>query len=196
MSQNRATERRTRDGHTAKHGKGIAAMDNKATLTTHTGFRFEVRRARAEDEPNLAEFFTHVTPEDLRFRFLGGMKTVSHERLVAMTRSDDASVHNFLAFSVDGILIAVATLACDEAHRSGEVAICIRADHKHLGVSWDFLTHIAKYAESLGLKVIESIETRENRWAIQLERDMGFTVTTYPDDPTLVLVRRQLGKPL
>ncbi|TIU18029.1 MAG: GNAT family N-acetyltransferase, partial [Mesorhizobium sp.] len=29
------------------------------TLTTHTGFRFEVRRAYPEDEPTLAEFFTH-----------------------------------------------------------------------------------------------------------------------------------------
>ncbi|RWA59539.1 MAG: GNAT family N-acetyltransferase, partial [Mesorhizobium sp.] len=26
-----------------------------------------------------------------------------------------------------------------------------------------------------------------------LERDMGFTVATDPDDPTLVLVRRKLG---
>jgi hypothetical protein len=90
------------------------------TLTTHTGFRFEVRRARPEDEPTVAEFFTHVTPEDLRFRFLGGVKEVSHERLVAMTRSDDSHIHNFLAFSIDGMLIAVATLACDPTDQDGE----------------------------------------------------------------------------
>jgi len=42
--------------------------NSKATLTTRTGFRFEVRSARPEDEPVLAEFFTHVTPDDLRFR--------------------------------------------------------------------------------------------------------------------------------
>ncbi|UVC18963.1 GNAT family N-acetyltransferase [Mesorhizobium onobrychidis] len=167
-----------------------------ATLTTHTGFRFAVRRARPEDEPTVAEFFTHVTPQDLRFRFLGGVKEVSHERLVAMTRSDDAHIHNFLAFSIDGMLIAVATLACDPADRAGEVAICIRADRKHLGVGWELLAHIANYAEGIGLETIESVENRENRSAIELERDMGFTVTTYPDDPTLVLVRRRLGKPL
>ncbi|RUX28833.1 GNAT family N-acetyltransferase [Mesorhizobium sp. M7A.F.Ca.US.011.01.1.1] len=166
--------------------------DSNNTLTTRTGFRFEVRRACADDEPILAEFFTHVTPEDLRFRFLGGVKEVSHERLVAMTRSDDALVHNFLAFSVDGKLIAVATLASDQARRHGEVAICIRADRKHLGVGWELLAYIAKYAERLGLETIESIENRENRAAIELEREMGFTVTTYPDDPTLVLVRREL----
>jgi hypothetical protein len=56
------------------------------------------------------------------------------------------------------------------------------------------LAYIAKYAEGLGLDTIESIENRENRAAIELERDMGFTVSTNPDDPTLVLVRRQLGK--
>ncbi|TGQ31453.1 GNAT family N-acetyltransferase [Mesorhizobium sp. M00.F.Ca.ET.216.01.1.1] len=167
--------------------------DSNGILTTRTGFRFEVRRARPEDEPALAEFFTHVTPDDLRFRFLGGVKAVSHERLVAMTRSDDAGIHNFVAFSVDGMLIAVATLACDQLRRHGEVAICTREDHKHLGVSWELLSYIAKYAEDLGLDTIESIENRENRAAIELERDMGFTVTTYPDDPALLLVRRQLG---
>ena len=124
------------------------------TLTTHTGFRFEVRRARPEDEPTLAEFFTHVTPEDLRFRFLGAVKEVSHERLAAMTRSDDAHIHNFVAFSTDGMLIAVATLASDRADRTGEVAICIRADRKHLGVGWNLLAHISKYAEKLGLSLI------------------------------------------
>ncbi|RWD62890.1 MAG: GNAT family N-acetyltransferase [Mesorhizobium sp.] len=168
----------------------------KSTLTTHTGFRFEVRRARAEDEPIVAEFFTHVTPQDLRFRFLGSVKEVSHERLVAMTRSDDPHIHNFLAFSTEGMLIAVATLANDPADRRGEVAICIREDRKHLGVSWEFLGYIARYADEHGIETVESIESRENRAAIELERDMGFTVATDPDDPTLVLVRRKLGAKL
>lgn len=164
-----------------------------SVITTRTGFRFEVRPARPDDEPALAEFFTHVTPDDLRFRFLGGVKEVSHERLVTMTRSDDAHVHNFLAFSVDGMLVAVAMLASDPADRNGEVAICIRADRKHLGIGWDLLAYIAKYAEKLGLEAIQSIESRENHAAIEVERDMGFTITTDPDDATLVVVRRELG---
>lgn len=167
--------------------------ESNVTLTTHAGCRFEVRRARPDDEPALGEFFTHVTPDDLRFRFLGGVKAVSHEQLVAMTRSDDAAIHNFLAFSLNGLLISVAMLACDQPRRHGEVAISTREDHKHQGVSWELLSYIAKYAEGLGLDTIESIESRENRAAIELERDMGFIVTAYPDDPALVLVRRHLG---
>lgn len=162
-------------------------------LTTRAGVLFEVRRARPEDEPAVAEFFTHVTAEDLRFRFLGAVKDVSHERLVAMTRSDDPHVHNFLAVSPEGMLIAVATLACDAGNRRGEVAICIRQDRKHLGIGWELLGYVGRYAEDEGLETIESIESRENLAAIELERDMGFTVTMDPDDPTLVLVRRKLG---
>ena len=168
----------------------------KSALTTHSGFRFEVRRAVPADESVVAEFFKHVTHEDLRFRFLGAVREVSHERLVAMTRTDDPHVHNFLAFSTDGMLIAVATLASDPAERRGEVAICIREDRKHLGVGWEFLGYIARYADDHGIETIESIESRENRAAIEVERDMGFTVTTDPDDPTLVLVRRKLGAKL
>ncbi|RWM40931.1 GNAT family N-acetyltransferase [Mesorhizobium sp.] len=168
----------------------------KTTLTTHTGFRFEVRRAHADDEALVAEFFTHVTPEDLRFRFLGAVREVSHERLVAMTRSDDPHIHNFLAFSTDGMLIAVATLANDPADRRGEVAICIREDRKHLGVSWEFLGYIARYADDHGIETIESIESRENRAAIELEREMGFTVAPDPNDSTLVLVQRKRGAKL
>jgi GNAT superfamily N-acetyltransferase len=164
------------------------------TLTTHTGFRFDVRRARPEDEPTLAEFFTHVTPDDLRFRFLGGVKEVSHERLVEMTRSDNAHIHNFLAFA-DGTPIAVAMLATDPADRTGEVAICLGADRKHLGVGWELLAYVGRCAEDLGLTTIESIESRENRAAIQVERDMGFIVSSDPDDPTLVRVSRTLHSP-
>ena len=43
-------------------------------LITRTGFRFHVRPAMASDEAALGEFFTHVTPEDLRFRFLTGLR--------------------------------------------------------------------------------------------------------------------------
>ncbi|TIS18451.1 MAG: GNAT family N-acetyltransferase, partial [Mesorhizobium sp.] len=56
--------------------------------------------------------------------------------------------------------------------------------------------YIARYADDHGIETIESIENRENRAAIELERDMGFTITTDPHDPTLVRVQRKLGTKL
>jgi len=167
--------------------------DTDDDLTTRTGFRFHVRHATPQDSAIVAEFFTHVTPEDLRFRFLAGMKAVSHERLAQITRVDDPHVVNFLALSPSETLLAVAMLATDKNGQRGEVALTIRDDFKHQGISWEMLAHICRYAERHKITSIESIESRENHSAIELERDMGFKALDYDDDPTLVLLRRELN---
>lgn len=163
------------------------------TLTTRTGFAFDVRPASPDDEAGLAEFFTHVTPDDLRFRFLTGLSEVGHDRLVAMTAIDHDRTENVLAVLPDGRIIATGLLATDDSLDRGEVAISIRSDFKGRGISWTLLEHIARYAEARGIKLLESIEARENRRAIELEQQMGFTAEAIEGDPTLVRVVRKLG---
>ncbi|WP_293881562.1 GNAT family N-acetyltransferase [Sphingomonas sp.] len=175
---------------------GADAVDDWSQyLTTRTGFRFHVRPARPADEGTLAEFFTHVTRDDLRFRFLTGLNEVGHDRIAALATVDHKQTENFLAFDEHGsTMIATAMLACDPALDRGEVAISIRNDYKHRGISWELLAHIARFAEAKGVKTLESIESRENHAAIELEREMGFTAEPYPGDPTLILVRRTLDQ--
>ncbi len=169
--------------------------DWRRDLTTRTGLTFHVRPADPDDEAALAEFFKHVTPEDLRFRFMAGVGEVSHDRLVAMTQVDHRRTENFLAFAEDGkSIIGTAMLACDATLEKGEVAISIRAEYKHRGVGWELLRHIARYAEAKGVNTLESIESRQNHEAIELEREQGFVAETYPHDPTLMLIRKQLRK--
>lgn len=171
----------------------MSTDDWSRELTTRTGFRFSVRPARPDDEAALAEFFTHVTLDDLRFRFLSTVKQVSADQLAAMTQFDHHRTENFLAFA-DGspAVIATAMLACDDALEVGEVAIAIRAEDKNKGVGWELLRHITRYAEAKGVKSLESLESRANHQAIALEKELGFVAQPYPDDASLVLVRRQL----
>lgn len=166
--------------------------DTEDDLTTHTGFRFHVRRATPKDEAVVERFFDHVTPEDIRFRFLSGMTTVSHEKLRVMTASDDPEVVNFLAFSPNETLLAVAMLARCEDEKRGEVALSIHQDYKHQGLSWEILAHICRYADRHGFETVESMESRANHSAIELERHMGFRGIDNPDDPTVVVLRRDL----
>lgn len=162
-------------------------------LVTRTGFHFHVRPATSSDEAALGDFFTHVTPEDLRFRFLTGLRQVSHDRLVEMTTIDHRQTENFLAFeNGKPNILATAMLACDDAMQTGEIAIAIRSDYKARGISWDMLEHVADYAEAKGLTTIRSIESAANHAAIDMERQMGFVSAPYPGDATLVLVERQL----
>ena len=70
----------------------------------------------------------------------------------------------------------------------------VRSDYKHKGVAWELLRHAARYAEAKGVKTLESIESRENHEAIELEREQGFVAETYPDDATLMLIRKEFRR--
>jgi GNAT superfamily N-acetyltransferase len=164
-------------------------------IVTRSGCLFFVRPVLPTDEPALAEFFAHVAPEDLRFRFLTGLKTVGAERLAALTHVDHRQTENFIAFvDHESEIIASAMLACDADLKRGEVAISVRSDFRHDGVGWEMLEHVARHAEAMGVETLESIESRDNHAAIDLERDMGFTARAYPGDASLMLLERKLGQ--
>ena len=168
-------------------------MTGRKILETRGGVHLGVRAASTEDEALLDEFFQHVSPEDLRFRFLSAMPRVPHEHIVAMTHVDHRQTENFLAFDErTGGLVATAMLACDAALERCEVAIVERAAFKGRGVGWELLRYVTEVARDRGIGVIESIEDCGNHAAIELQREMGFSVEACPGDATLVLVRKIL----
>ena len=170
----------------------MAPDDWSRDLVTRTGFEFAVRPAEPADEAALGAFFTHVVPEDLRFRFLTGITSVGNG-VGAVTSIEHGLTENFLAVGKEqSDIIAIATLACDEAMQVGEVAIAIRSDYKSRGISWDFLAHLAACAKAKGLATVQSVESSEHHVAIDMERQPGFVAAPYPGDSTLTIVQRQL----
>lgn len=170
-----------------------AAEDWSADLTTRGGVTIHVRPATPGDEAGLAEFFEHVTREDIYRRFLTGLNKVDHQRLVAMTRDDDPRSIDFLAIDAkEGKILASAMLSADPDFEVGEFALCTRADRKKLGISWTLLEHLVAYARAMGIGRIRSIESWDDRAALQLEGEMGFEVRRDPDDSTLMIAEKSL----
>lgn len=163
----------------------------EAELMTRSGLTLYVRPVRPDDEDALGEMFAHVSPEDLRFRFLSGVRAVDHARLVPMTQVDYRRTINFLAFAGD-VLVASAMLASDPDGARAELAVSVRADFKGRGVSWTLVQHVMRYAEAEGIKTIEAIESRENHAALALEREAGFVAVSDPQNPDVV-VRREIA---
>ena len=159
-------------------------MANKThILTTRNGFRFHIRPAGADDARGLATFFTTVTPEDLRFRFLSSVKAVGGAQLAAMTEVDHQHTESFIASeNRNGPIIAAAMLACGPDLEVGEVAISVSADHKQRGIGWELLRHVTRFAQVKGVKRLQSLENRSNRAAIGVEQDSGFSVAPYGGD--------------
>jgi acetyltransferase len=164
---------------------------DETSLATGTGLRLQVRPASAADESTLEAFFEHVTLEDLRFRFLSAVQHVGHDQIAAMLRAD-RETETFLAFEESGALVGVATLAADAQGETAEVAVSVHRDRKAQGIGWSLLRHVAQIARARGILRLQSIESRDNHAAIEVERDLGFSARAYPGDPTLILVEADL----
>lgn len=162
------------------------------TLVTRSGLRLSVRPVSRDDGPMLKEFFAQVTIDDLRFRFLSGVNSVSDAQIAAMIQVDHKTTEDFLAFLEDGTLAATALVARDDAGDRAEVAVVVRADCKGKGIGWTMLDHVAAYARAKGVTTLEAVESRQNQKALAVERDSGFSFKPYEDDSTLVVVTRQL----
>lgn len=170
-----------------------APMEWASELVTRDGASFFVRPVRADDEPLLADFFAHVSPEDMRFRFLSGVSTVGHDRLAMMTRVDYRRTISFLVFDpARTSLLATAMLAADADRSRAEVALTTRVDMKGKGLSWALFEHVLYYARAEGIGTVEAIECADHDAALRMEREMGFAVVSDPEDPTLRIVRRSL----
>jgi acetyltransferase len=167
-----------------------------AELVTRTGFKTFVRPVRADDEELLAAFFARVSPDDLRFRFLGGVTEVGHDRLAMMTRVDYRRTISFLAFDeAHDEVVATVMLAADPDRTRAEVALTTRADMKDQGLSWVLFEHVLRYARAERIAVVEAVEYADHAAALRMEREMGFKAVADPSDPTLCIMRCDLSEP-
>lgn len=178
------------------HTEPLLLSPWSAQLQTRSGVKLNIRPVSPDDEQRLLEFFQEVSPEDLRYRFLTAVPQVRANLVRGLIDVDHSCTEHFLAFdAATDTLVATAMVAAEPTLARAEVAIVVRADHKHLGVGWTLLEHMADYAAARGIKRLESIESWANREAITLEREAGFTVTSYPGDATLVLVGKNIVPP-
>ncbi len=169
-----------------------------ATLTTRNGVELFVRPAAPEDSAMVDAFLSGLAPDDLRFRFLTPIARAGQALLDLLVNVDHVRTEDFLAFAdQDGekILVASAMLAAEPGMKRAEVAIAIRPDFQGRGIGWTLLDFVASDAAARGIRSLESVECRDNRAAIALEREMGFTASAFPGDATLTLLRKELVAP-
>ncbi len=128
-------------------------VSNNIPLTTHTGFEFHVRPVEPSDKEARAEFFTHVSPEDLRLCFLSSIPEVRAPLLDDLVKVDHDHKEDYLAFDIDDKTIVASAMVEDYDDKSYlEVSIAVRSDYKHRGMSWTLLNHVIEQAWQSGIK--------------------------------------------
>jgi GNAT superfamily N-acetyltransferase len=167
-----------------------------ATLTTLGGLHLKIRPVSPEDETAVRAFFAELSPDDLHFRFLSPIMKPADNVFELLLGVDHVRTEDFLVFvDEDGRdrMIASAMLSCDPATKRAEVAIAVHPAYRNKGVGWSLLDFIARDAEQRGMEILQSIECPDNRGALDVEKDLGFEISFYPDDPHLDLVTKRLG---
>ena len=158
-------------------------------LTLKDGRKALARPVRPEDEALYPDFFTEVTPQDLRLRFFAPIKDFSHAFLARLTQLDYARAIAFAAIEeTSGKMLGAVRLHADPDHRTGEYAILLRSNLKGQGLGWQLMRLIIEWARADGIETIKGEVLRENSTMLEMCRALGFSVKSSPDDESIAVV--------
>ena len=154
-----------------------------------------IRPIRPEDEAAHNELLGAMTPEDLRMRFFGAVRSFDHSQVARMTQIDYdremAFIVSFTDVSGRDHTLAVARAVADPDNETAEFAIAVRPDQKGKGLGRLMMTRIIDYARSRGTAWMVGEALRENSAMISLAKSCGFAVST-KEEPGVVGFRMKL----
>ncbi|MBY4869623.1 GNAT family N-acetyltransferase [Burkholderia anthina] len=154
-----------------------------------------IRPIRPEDEEAHNELLGAMTPDDLRMRFFGAVRSFDHSQVARMTQIDyDREMAFIVAFtdaSGRSHTLAVVRAVADPDNETAEFAIAVRPDQKGKGLGRLMMTRIIDYARSRGTAWMIGEALRENTAMISLAKSCGFAIST-TEEPGVVGFRMKL----
>ncbi len=163
-------------------------FQSAARLRDGAGIR--IRPVRPEDEPLLQDILAHMTPLDVRRRFLVPMKEMPHSLGARLSQIDYDREMALIAFpdaadAADAAL-GVARYAADPDNRCAEFAIALRSDWKGRGLGYLLLRRLLDVARERGVGEIFGDIAPGNEPMLALCNALGFVVARNPDDTQLL----------
>ena len=164
-------------------GSDIHAL-NEAHLTLRDGTRVLIRRLLVEDAALYPDFLSDVTAEDLRLRFFGPMREVSHELLDKLIQYDPACAMAFIAVDEQSQkMLGEVRLHDDTSGETAEFAILVRSRLKEHGVGWLLMKRMIEFSKRKDLKIVQGQVLSENTTMLAMCAELGFHIADDPDDP-------------
>ncbi len=155
------------------------------TRTLKDGRQVLVRPIRPEDGPAHRAFVARLTPEDLRFRFLGVIREVPPSEMARLTQIDYDREMAFIATApneqgVDETLAVVRTVS-DPDNVRADFAVMVRSDLKGRGLGTALMKKMIAYCRDRGIREMVGQVLADNQAMLRLARRLGFSVTPLPD---------------
>ncbi|HVY50675.1 MAG TPA: bifunctional acetate--CoA ligase family protein/GNAT family N-acetyltransferase [Devosia sp.] len=152
-----------------------------------------VRPIKPSDAALYPDFLAHITPEDMRLRFLVPTRSLSHATLIQLTQLDYDRDIAFVALRQPaGDLAAIARYASDPDGIRAEFGVLVRSDLKGRGMGRMIMQTLVEYARRQGLEELFGRVLRDNAMMLSLCEELGFT-QEIDLEPNLVNVRLRLS---
>jgi acetyltransferase len=144
------------------------------TEIEHRGERLHIRPIRPDDEALLQAFVRRMSPEDIRLRFFGPLRELSHEMAARLTQIDYDREMAFLLLDKQELL-GVGRLAAEPGFEQAEFALAVSSDRQGHGYGSLLLRHVLQYAKVRGVQRVVGQVLRENFRMLELAKRLGFT---------------------
>src|SRR5262249_48648650 len=131
------------------------------TEIEHRGETLRLRPIRPDDEALLQAFVRAMTPEDIRLRFFGPLRELTHEMAARLTQIDYDREMAFLLLD-DKQLLGVGRLAADPGFEQAEFALAVLSAKQGHGYGGLLLNHVLQYAKVRGVRRVIGQVLREN----------------------------------
>ena len=143
-----------------------------------------IRQLVPEDAALYPDFLSDVTAEDLRLRFFGPMREVSHELVDKLIHYDPACAMAFIALDEQTKkMLGVVRLHDNTSGETAEFAILVRSRLKGHGVGWLLMKRMIEFSRRKDLKIVQGQVLSENTTMLAMCAELGFHIADDPDDP-------------
>jgi acetyltransferase len=160
------------------------------TEVRHEGETLEIRPIRPQDAPKLVQMVSRSTPDDVRLRFCGSMRTLPPAMAARLTQIDYDREMALVAVDAAGELLGVAWLVSDPEGETAEFAVMVRSDRQSHGLGSLLLKALMEFAQARGLHEVWGDVARDNERMLEVGADRGFSCTPSEDPSRLRLARR------
>jgi acetyltransferase len=161
------------------------------------GAAVRLRPIHPEDEALLQDFAAHMSPKDLRLRFLGAMRGLSHQLAARLSNIDYNREMALIALAAGADeVLGVTRYSADPDNRTAEYAIAVRSDWKGRGLGHLLMARLIDVARRRGIGELSGKVLSENAAMLQLCHEFGFAIGIDPNDPRLLRVSKKLRDPV
>ena len=160
------------------------------------GEQVNVRPVRPVDAPRLHDMVSRCTPEDIRLRFFGAMKSVPPALAARLSQIDYGREMALVAVeppSATGEILGIGRIIADPENDKAEFALLVRSDWKSHGIGFMLLGELVAYARERGLNTLFGDVLTENGTMLTLASEFGFA-RAESAIPSVVRVTLDLNK--